>query len=312
MIMNLTILKKKSIIIIMNCLFIYNPLSGNGKIKKRKNYIVDRLKEKFTKIDVEMTEYAGHASILVKQNHDNYDYIIVGGGDGTFNEVVNAFANYSHNPIIGYIPCGTVNDLARTLKIPKNINKALKIILNGNVFNYDIFQANNKFGIYVCCSGVFTSSSYETKQKSKKRLGKIAYFFNGIKSLFTTKPFYLKARYEEKQFEGYFALMLLINSKSVAGFYINKNAVLNDGKIDCLFLKCPNSKRLTFMTIIRVFRVFLFGIKNVKKNKNFIYINLDNIDIECHNNTINIDGESAFKGSFNLSVKKEWLNIIVR
>jgi len=295
----------------MNCLFIYNPLSGNGKIENSKNYIVDRLKEKFAIVDIKKTEFSGHAYGIVQQSCDKYDYMIVGGGDGTLNEVVNALANNSKRPILGYIPCGTVNDFAKTLKIPKNIDKALKIILNGKVSSYDIFQSNDKFGIYVCCSGVFTSSSYETKQIIKKRFGKIAYFFNGIKSLFTSKPFYLKARYEEKQFEGYFALMLLVNSRSVAGFSINKDAKLYDGKIDCLFLKCPNKKRLTFMTILRVFKVFLFGIKNVKKNKNFIYINLDKIEIECNNN-VNIDGEFAFNGNFNLSVKKEWLNIIIR
>ena len=67
----------------------------------------------------------------------------------TINEVVNGFGENENAPILGIIPAGTVNDVAHSLHISKNLKKAVKTLVEGDVFEHDIFKVNEKYGIYV-------------------------------------------------------------------------------------------------------------------------------------------------------------------
>lgn len=296
----------------MKCIFIYNPHSGKGKISKHESFIVSELKKKYDVVSVAPTQYAGHAYTLATDACTKYDCIIVGGGDGTLNEVINAIAKQETSPIIGYIPAGTVNDCARTLGISKNLKKAVKNIINGTVKKCDLLQINDSYGIYVCCTGVFTNSSYATKQKNKNKLGKIAYFLHGIKSLFKQRPVHITAVTNEEKYEDNTALMLLLNSKSVAGFNVNSKAKIDDGIVDVVIVRNKNNKKITFGAMLSVFRVFLFGINHIKNNKRFFKIQTNQINITCDNSTpINVDGENPLNGSFNLTVQPQKLKVLV-
>ena len=105
----------------MKSVFIYNPESGKGRIKKYKDYILNKLSEKYGEIECIETTYAGHAHDIAKNSISKYDYFFVSGGDGTINEVINGMGNAENKPIIGYIPSGTVNDVARSMGISRNI-----------------------------------------------------------------------------------------------------------------------------------------------------------------------------------------------
>lgn len=172
----------------MNCVFICNEKSGRSKILKYKNYILSQLKTKYDEVDYMPTQYKGNATEIVNKVFDKYDTIVVSGGDGTLNEVINALAEKDAQTTIGYIPTGTTNDVAHSLKIPKNIKKAVQIILNGKVFHHDVFKVNDKYGIYVCSTGLFCESSYATKQIDKKHYGRFAYFVYGAKEIFKAEP----------------------------------------------------------------------------------------------------------------------------
>ena len=95
------------------------------------------------------TTHSGHATALAKSAIGKYDYFFTAGGDGTINEVINGFGDSEQKPILGYIPCGTVNDVARSLGLKKNIKKAVKILMEGEPKTHDTFRVNNKYGIYV-------------------------------------------------------------------------------------------------------------------------------------------------------------------
>jgi YegS/Rv2252/BmrU family lipid kinase len=173
----------------MKCVYIFNPNSGKKKHVKMQDYIVKKLLDKFEVVDVKPTKKRGDAKTFASEACGVYDVIVVAGGDGTLNEVINGIAESEIRPKIGYIPTGTTNDLARSLKIPFNIKKALKLIIDGNSLKHDIFKANDKYGIYVCAFGIFTSASYSAKQSTKNKLGKLAYYFSGITEIGKTKKF---------------------------------------------------------------------------------------------------------------------------
>ena len=221
----------------MKSVFIYNPASGKGKLKEYKNYIIGKLSEKYGNVEWVETARIGDAFTFAKQYGETCDYLFVSGADGTLNEVINGVSQNDHKPVIGYIPSGTVNDVARSLGLSKNVKKAVKILLNGTTFEHDTFKVNDKFGIYVCCAGLFSKASYETKRYNKKIFGKVAYLFHGIKELFNTKPLPVELSTETETIKENCALLLILNSRSVAGFKTNKAAKLNDGKVELVIFK---------------------------------------------------------------------------
>ena len=78
-----------------------------------------------------------------------------------------------HRIPIGYVPAGSTNDFANSLNLPKNIQKAAEIALNGHRFACDVGQFNDNSFIYVAAFGSFTEVSYQTNQELKNLLDDI-------------------------------------------------------------------------------------------------------------------------------------------
>ena len=291
------------------CLFVYNPHSGKGKVAKKEKYIIEKLSEKF-KVELVRSEYAGHMGDVIRQCGQDFDVIVGAGGDGSLNEIVDAVMTLENRPKIGYIPAGTVNDIAHSLYIPRKIKKAVKNILNGDLFSHDVMKVNNKHGIYVCCAGLFTESSYSTDQSKKKKMGKIAYALHGIKKVFSTPAVKLKLTYEGGEIEGKYAIMLIINSRYVSGMRMNKRAILNDGIVDIILVDSKNDI-VNLGAVERVLMLFVKGIRQ-KLKKNIHHYSLDKFRIETADSTvINLDGERIGAGSFDCQVIKAGVDIIV-
>lgn len=296
----------------MKCVFICNEKSGRGKIVKYKDYILSELKTKYEVVDYVPTQYKGHATEIVNSIYDKYDTLVVSGGDGTLNEVINALAGKEVQPVIGYIPTGTTNDVAHSLRISKNIKKAVKTILNGKVFNHDVFKVNDKYGIYVCSTGLFCECSYAAKQIDKKHYGRFAYFVYGAKEIFKAEPLNIKIKYDNITLDGRYCLMLIVNSRYVGGYKVNKNANLNDGYVDIILIKEPKKKGLSFRSLLTIAKLFLFGLDFNKKNKFITYLKLKEFEVGINSKTkINMDGEKACKGSFKFKAIEKGVKIFV-
>jgi len=297
----------------MKCVFIYNPKSGKSGIVKRINYIERELTKIYGEVDIRPTQYPGHAMTLAKEACGVYDYLVVSGGDGTFNEIVNGLAEMENAPIVGYLPSGTVNDISRSLSISRNLKKGIANLRNNLIFHHDIFKVNDRYGIYFCGAGAFTSSSYDTKQNSKKFWGKVAYFFHGVKELLRVDDFNVKISDDNGVItKGKYIMMLIVNSRSVAGFKLNKNADLSDGGIDVILIKRKN-KVLNYMSsLFAMASIFLFDIKNLKQSNNITRLTLDEFKIELSKKKIiNVDGERGPEGNADFKVIKKGLKVIV-
>ena len=269
----------------MKCAVIYNPFGKRGTIDEQKDFIEKTLKKKFDTVDFLQTQRPKHASELARSACGIYDVIAIAGGDGTFNEVVNGVAEQENKPALAFLPCGTVNDMARSLSIPKNLKRALSVLLDGNSFKHDVFRVNDGYGIYVLTSGLFTSSTYSTKQHHKRRFGWYAYFAKGFRSLFVPNNLKMTITCDGVEYDDDYAFVLFANSNSVAGFNVNRGAVLNDGIIDVVLMRQSKFIGLTnLISALRLVMLFVFKIKSLKRDKRTKILQAKHITIKNHSN----------------------------
>lgn len=296
----------------MKCVFIYNPVGGKGKIARKLDKIVSSLQEKYEQVDVCGTKCAGDMKNIAHDAVGKYDAIIFAGGDGSFNEVVQGIGDFEELPTLGYIPTGTTNDIAHCLKIPRNINKALKCIQDGKVEKIDCMRANDRYAVYVVATGAFTKTTYSTPQKRKKRLGWLAYGFEGLKHELKFQIFNISCNNGQEEKKTDCVLATFMNSRYVAGFKLNKKADLQDGKIEVAMIKqSPNPNVFRkFGALLAVARLFLFGYKS--KMKRLVKMEGNSFDIEAGEDVVwNLDGEKGDVGNLHIEVLPKKLNLIV-
>ena len=297
----------------MKCIYIYNPKSGRQKNTKIKDLVVKTLKTKFDFVDVFSTKNRGDAGKLAKEACSKYDILVVSGGDGTISEVINAIATEKDRPKIGIIPTGTVNDLAHSLRIPSNVKKALKIILEQNTTEHDIFKMNDRYGIYISGFGLFTALSYTADQTSKKLLGKLAYYIYGIKEIGSAQKTPTVISTDVLRIEEDLILGLIVNSRYVGGYKINKMADCKDGYVNLILFKENKKKGISLKMFFNIVRLMFFGINVLKNSKNCVILRLNKFSVELpENTTINIDGEKGFSGSFDFEILPKHVEIFIK
>ena len=85
----------------MRCLFLYNPVSGRGKIAKKLGRIVRALERKYGTVDTYATKGRGDMARAAAEAAEKYDALVFSGGDGSFNEVVQGVAGGGRIPELG-------------------------------------------------------------------------------------------------------------------------------------------------------------------------------------------------------------------
>ena len=126
----------------------------------------------------------GDATEAAKQAVERgFDLIIAAGGDGTLNEVVAGVSPFEKRPQIGLIPTGTTNDFARALRIPRDIDDAVDIIIRGETIPVDVGMMNDRHFINIAGGGRMTELTYDVPSKLKTVLGQLAYYLKGIEML---------------------------------------------------------------------------------------------------------------------------------
>ena len=193
-------------------LFIYNPMAGKEQIKNKLSEIIQIFCKEGFEVTIFATRGREDATKDIEKKGEKYDYVVCSGGDGTMNEVATGLMKLEKRPICGYIPAGTVNDFAASLKIPRVMKNAAALITDGDVFKCDMGKFNDRYFTYVAGFGAFTEVSYQTPQEWKNALGKAAYFIEALKHIADIKPHHMKIEYDDGVIEGEFILGLISNS----------------------------------------------------------------------------------------------------
>lgn len=224
-------------------LFIFNPKAGKGLIKNHLLAIVDTFANKGYELTVHPTQGKADAENLISDIGKLYDKIICCGGDGTLCEVVTGMMKNGLDIPIGYIPAGSTNDFAQSLKIPRNMRQAARIAVGEHAFPCDVGEFNGDYFIYVAAFGLFTDVAYQTNQNLKNMIGHAAYLLEGAKRLYDVPSYQIKVSVNGEVIKDDFVVGLVTNSTSVGGIrtMTGKDVELDDGKFEVTLIKTPQN-----------------------------------------------------------------------
>ena len=197
-------------------LFFVNPNAGHTEIRTSLMDVLQIFSQGGYEVTVHMTSGPRDLTRQILTRGSQFDLVVCCGGDGTLNEAVSGLMALpaDRRPPLGYIPGGTVNDVASTLGLSKEPVAAAHGI-------------------------VFTGIAYRTPQEDKRVLGRLAYFFNGVQELGGLKATHTRMHCDELDVEEDVLVGFVCSTTSVGGFKVPEHlgVSLNDGRSELVLIR---------------------------------------------------------------------------
>jgi YegS/Rv2252/BmrU family lipid kinase len=285
-----------------NLLFLVNPISGTQKKEKLVAFITEKLNAVYLSFTIDYTNPNGNYTLLKEQiAAAKITDIVIVGGDGSVNQVVEAFAAL---PVrFGILPVGSGNGLARAAGIPTKIKKALQVIIDGNTMPVDAFAINDKFSCMLSGLGFDAQVAHNFARKAKR--GLLNYAKESLLHFFKAQPYGFEIKLPDFSFFTDAFLISIANSNQFGNnVTIAPQAKLNDGLLDVIVVQKMHKVKLPYA----IFKQ-LSGNNKMQQlvedmeRKNIVYFQTPSLEI---NNTLlaplHIDGE-AVETAKQLSIK---------
>jgi YegS/Rv2252/BmrU family lipid kinase len=222
-------------------LFLVNPNAGQRRVNKSLTDIIGIFNEGGYEVTVFLTNGPGNGTQIVQERAADYDLVVCAGGDGTLNETITGVLRAGADCPVGYIPCGSTNDFASTLKLSTDVVQAAKDIMMGAPVEYDVGRWGDRYFVYIASFGAFTRVSYSTPQNLKNALGHLAYVLSGIQELPQIRNIPMALELDGQVLDGEYLFGAVSNSTSVGGvFTLDASRVdLRDGKFEVILVRMP-------------------------------------------------------------------------
>ena len=284
--------------------FIVNIHGSSGKAFLKWNKIRELLKARKVEFKVHVPQRIGHAMQIAKDvselSEDDIKIVVV-GGDGTINEVLNGITDFSRVKL-GVIPTGSGNDFTRGMKLPRhNQKKALDLILNSkgdkkidlgrstvlSTNDSRIFGISSGFGLDAIV-GTGINEAKIKKILNYVHLGKLSYAFLTIQTLFTMRTYSVSLKFDDDEPISFDKLIFLaaMNFKAEGGGVpMCPKARGDDGELSiCVAAGVP--KFLTFL----LFPLLCMGLHG--RSKGFYLRNCKTLTLQSDEKSIlHTDGE---------------------
>ena len=228
--------------VLKRALLIANPASRNGA------RFVDAACRAITdggaSCDVVLTERAGHAREISQLRGRDYDIVFALGGDGTVMEVAGALAG--SNIPIGVLPGGTGNLLARALGISRNVEKAVKVLMEGEARQIDLGVVLGQRFAVAAGVGIDAAMVAETPAWMKRRLGVLSYTIiatkAALRAVLFRRFFLARVDVDGEIVERQAAAVLFANFGSILEerLTFGPDIAIDDGLLDCCIFSPSN------------------------------------------------------------------------
>jgi diacylglycerol kinase (ATP) len=193
----------------------------------------------------------------IRANAQGADCAIVCGGDGTLNK--SAAPIVEAGLVLGILPMGTANDLARTLGIPDDLDAAADVILAGHARAIDLGSVNGEYFFNVASIGLSAELSRTLDTSLKRRWGRLSYAIAALKVLSRARPFTAWIEREGGARTKVRTLQVTVGSGRHygGGVVVEETAEIDDGRLDLYSLEMRNVWKLALM--LRTFRSGMHG-----------------------------------------------------
>lgn len=267
-------------------MLIINPTSGGEKALDYKEKLENKEKEYFEYVETKITEKAKDATAFADEaSKENYEAVIVFGGDGTVNEVISGIAEKDYIPKLGIIPGGTGNLITKLLEISQDIDEAIDQLDFNKTNAIDIGKANKSYFGYIFSVGSLPEAIHNVEIEDKTKYGVLAYAINTIKSVIKDEVFNIKIETENGSYEGEASQVLVL----LSNYYADKKIFEEnkDGYANILILK--NASIISKLSLIPD---LLKG--DIVENDNIEYIKAKDITISSDTKLeSDIDGDRS-------------------
>jgi YegS/Rv2252/BmrU family lipid kinase len=268
---------------------VFNPASAGGKTGRKREKILSELKYHLgsTFSFSETAEPKDATTITRKVITNGCDTVIVVGGDGTVNQVLNGFFNngisINSDIKLGIISCGTGQGFSQSLGLPSDLSSQINVIRENRIKSVDVgkitFEDNNipKYFLNEFQFGIGGNLNKTISPKTKRVLRKFAFGFEAVKTLFKYQADELQIVLNGRTIsEKIIGVVIANGAYTGGGMRLTPNALLNDGLFDVLVIKdMPIKNRLvSFSKVYSAKHLDLEAFQLIKSKKiEFCYKN---------------------------------------
>ena len=221
-----------------------NPIAGSRRRRKQYPAVLDRLREIGVSCDVTVSQFPGQITDLAAElAARGCETVVVCGGDGTVNEVINGIAGT--DTALGVVPLGTANDFAQNMGI-KDVDSACTVVKQGRTKKIDLVRVNHdRFFAGTACLGF--DAEVAAFARSRRLNPFFMHVLGGLLKFFSYRPKTVELRFNGQKCFGDIFLVAFGNIKSYAkGMLITPQAVFDDASLDiCVVKGMPKRKVLS-------------------------------------------------------------------
>lgn len=285
--------------------FIYNPYSGENTIRRDMDKVIEM--HQSYGYTVEPFRISNDANIgdAMDGIDDTYKYILIAGGDGTIDSVVNKMKQRGIDLPVSFLPVGTANDFAKYLGMPADVEKACKQILEGKIKKFDLGKINDKYFVNVASTGIFTDISQKTDNSLKNTMGKLAYYFKALEEVTNLKKIHVKINSSVMNFDGKIYTLLVFNGQTAGNIKFADLSEADDGLLDVVIIKKEILKSAINNLIIMMKKGQVADMDGV------LYFKCDSLHVECEEDVVtDIDGEKGPDFPLDISCARRSIKIL--
>lgn len=284
-------------------LFIINPITGTHKVDRLKKLISEHIDHTKFDVEIKISEHKGHSREIAAKAI-NFKYLVAVGGDGTVNEIAGNLIN--SDIILGIIPNGSGNGLARELGIPLNIRKSLAVINDINIKPIDVGLANGQ--PFFCTAGVGFDAHIGKLFANSDTRGLQTYAKQVLLEYWQYRPQEYIMRFNGTIMQEKAFVVTIANAKQYGNnAFIAPQAFIDDGWLELSLIK-PFPKLQLLDMGLRLFN------KSINRSRFYLQKQINELEIE---NTVadcyHLDGEhyQLLDGKLTFSVVPKGVKVMV-
>ena len=235
-------------------LVVANPVSGSGRGESVARELTTALGRRGLPTDLHLTSRAGDARETVESLTPTTDLVVSVGGDGTLREVLTGLrerGDDANSVRVGVLPMGTGNALCADLGLPRDVDRALEVLLGAKTVDVDVADVNGELSFLMTGVGPDAMVIEDVDEHRKdKRLTKWSYLPAGIRSFLRYRPEPLTVELDGEELEGTFSQVMASNLIHYGGLIrLCPDRVLDDGLFEVFLFRGSSRWSLLVYTL---------------------------------------------------------------